>query len=1239
MQNSRSRVFFRLLLFAFLALVLSEVFFHLRVKRVDANSVASDFQESFLRKETQIKESLQWLASMAGDQGLEHFTNRSLVSLLEPRFERDGLTYYLFSADSLLFWSHNGIPIGNTWQELNEKGLLQLQNGWYFYRTKKVDELTIAVFATIKSSFKYQNRFLVNDYHRDLPVAENIFYISDKGGRGFAIADQEGDFAFSLILRRETGLSQTRNWMWMLALGLAITSLMVFVYTLFRHFSRRFQQGDRVVALFGFPAAMIGFRLFLFLAGLPTVFYNGDLFSPALYATSALLPSLGDLFLHVLFFSIIAYFLFTHFIDFKLSIKSRKKSLVVAFLLLGLILLLCVMAIQLIHGLVIDSRLNLDVNFIFSLDVYSMVGFLIISSIFFSFFFLSMVLFRFIFHQLQEKANFWKLYAVSVFLFLLLDVYFGGFNLLLWLLFGAATLVFELERSQPLTRMGFTPLVIALFLFSIISTFALYRFNSIKDQEKRKTFALKLASEQDPVAEYLFLEIEQAMYNDNQLKNLVIRDPYNETAIYQYLQHHYFYDFWGKYDLQVTVCQPDEILLIRPANIEMACSWYFDDYIRSFGKPTISRNFVYLDNNTGRNSYIAKIPVKGPEANEDQPLYHVYLEFDAKFVARDMGFPELLIDDKIDINRELANYSYATYKGGELINKFGPYIYSIDLAVYGEFNEQFVFFDFDDYQHLVYTKSDGTQIIISRPQQTFLEGIAPFSYLFLLFFLLMLVFSLMASRHDLIEWFHLNFKRRVQVFMIGLVILSVITIGGASTWFMVNIYQNKNLSIINEKSHSVLVEMEHYLSGEVTLDETYDYFLSDLLLKLSNVFFTDINIYSPEGFLIASSRPRVFDEGLVGSHMNPIAFAHLRTQQKSQFVHTEKIGKLEYLSAYVPLRNNRHDLLAYINLPYFAKQNELRNEISYFMLAFVNINLLLLVFAVVMALFISNHVTQPLQLIRDSISKVQLGKTDHKIEWTRNDEIGQMVKEYNRMIDELAVSADLLARSERESAWREMAKQVAHEIKNPLTPMRLSVQHLEKAWKEKVPDWDQRLVRFTKTMVEQIDSLSLIAGEFSDFAKMPAGKNGPINLRDFIPEVLDLYSDLEKVETDLQMPEGDEPLLVFADRNQLLRVLNNLLRNSIQAYPKETIARIQIICECSDDFVKCHVKDFGSGIPEELKSNIFSPYFTTKTGGMGLGLSMVKNIIENNKGEVSFLSEEGKNTTFSFTLPKYKPEA
>lgn len=1238
MENPLNRTALWLLISALLALLLSEVAFHNRKIRIDSEKVALGFQEAFLKKEAEMLTSLDLLAYRVNEKEWDEFSEYALVSILEPRYEREGLAFFIYTPDSLLFWSNNAVPIADAWQSLGTDGLLQLQNGWYFYHTISQNDNKLAVVTKIKSNYKYQNRFLVNNFPPDLPVTENIFFVSDKAEEGYPVVDQSGDFVLSLVLRRESGLYQTRLGIWLAAIFLSIAALLAVIYVLYHHYSRIFKRGQGGRAILAFPALMILFRLLLFITHLPTAFNRGELFSPTLYATSGLIPSLGDLLLHVLFFNIISYFLFSHLRDFKKIKFTGNKANAAGFLTLAGIMALCFLAIHLIRGLVIDSRLNLDVNFMFSLDMFSLIGFLIICLIFFSFFFLGMVLYRLYAHLLNDKKDFRRVLAVSLVVFLAADLLLGGFTLLVWLLFGAGILVFELDRSQPLSRLGLTPLVIALFLFSIISTFALYRFNTIKDQEKRKTFALKLASEQDPVAEYLFLEIEQTLYNDNQLKNLVLKDPYNIPVIYQYLQHHYFYDFWGKYNLQVTVCEPEEVIHIMPGNFDMACSWYFEDYIRTFGKPTISGNFYYLDNNTGRNSYIAMIPVRGPETEGVESLFHIYLEFDVKFVARDMGFPELLIDDKVDINRELANYSYANYKDGRFINKFGPYIYSSDLSVYGTFNQQFSFFNFDDYQHLVYNKDDDTQVIISRPRQSFLEGIAPFSYLFLVFFMLILVFSLLASRRELTEWFQLNFRRRVQVFMIGLVILSVITIGGASTWFMVNIYQDKNLSILNEKSHSVLVEMEHDLSGVEELSDLYEYYLSDMLLRLYNVFFTDINLYSPQGALLASSRPRVFDEGLVGSQMNPIAFAYLQNQQKSQFVQTEKIGKLEYLSAYVPLRNNQHQLLAYINLPYFAKQNELRNEISYFMLAFVNINLLLLVFAVIMALFISNHVTQPLQLIRDSISKLQLGKTDHKIHWTRNDEIGQMVKEYNRMIDELAVSAELLARSERESAWREMAKQVAHEIKNPLTPMRLSVQHLEKAWREKVPDWDQRLQRFSKTMVEQIDTLSIIAGEFSDFAKLPSGKNVAINLRDFAPEVLDLYNDLDKVEIDLQLPPGEEPLLVFSDRNQLLRVFNNLVRNAIQAYPRDEIARIQIICSAQKDFVKCEVRDFGNGIPDELKPSIFSPYFTTKTGGMGLGLSMVKNIIESNQGEVSFYSEEGSGTTFFFTLPVYKPE-
>ena len=204
--------------------------------------------------------------------------------------------------------------------------------------------------------------------------------------------------------------------------------------------------------------------------------------------------------------------------------------------------------------------------------------------------------------------------------------------------------------------------------------------------------------------------------------------------------------------------------------------------------------------------------------------------------------------------------------------------------------------------------------------------------------------------------------------------------------------------------------------------------------------------------------------------------------QQTSFIHDEQIGRLEYISVYIPFKNKDGKLLAYVSLPYFAKQTELEKEISAFLVALINIYVLLFALSVIMAIIISNYVTRPLKLIQDKLSKIQLGKTNEPIEWEEDDEIGNLVKEYNRMINELSNSAELLARSERESAWREMAKQVAHEIKNPLTPMKLSVQHLQRMWNDQSPDMDQKLDRITQTLIEQIDTLSSIATEFSNFA-------------------------------------------------------------------------------------------------------------------------------------------------------------
>ena len=1226
------------LLIVFLIFVLSGLLYQLRYVTTDSQQHVDQFQADFIKKEKEVGRLLDEFIASYQHTGGRIIRDAEYLDHLEGLFNRKGVVFLIYQDDLLHFWSHNSLPLNEFSPPEQDVGTVYKDNGWYYFNRVKLDNKDYIVYYSVKQSFRYQNRFLVNRIHHDLPAVESLFFFSDRPNEGYSITDENGNYMFSLVLRREAALVKTVGIIYGLSVFTAFVALITFIFFSFRFFSTMFRAGRRHLATGGLIGAFLLMRFISYWLQFPAVFYESFMFSPSLYATSDLLPSLGDLFLNVVMITVIAYFLYYNLQRITLSTpKNRTAGAFSGISLFVLIYLICGLSLYLIRGLVINSNLNLDVNFIFNLDVYSLAGFLIIGFIFFAFFFFSVVLCRLALRLLTSLKRFWIVCLATLGTLILLNWIIFGANPLLWMLALAAALVFELDRRSEFPEKGFTALVISLFLFSLISTFALYRFNQEKDLEKRKTLILQLASEQDPVAEFLFLEIEQALFNDNQLQNMVRRDPFNEAAIYNYLTHHYFYDFWAKYDLQVTVCEPGEILLIKPSNVEMECGSFFEDYIDAFGKPTISEHFVYLDNNTGRNSYIVRLPVLLGEMDDHTATYHIYIEFDSKFVARDMGFPDLLIDDAIDINRELINYSYATYKDGLLVNEYGPFLYGIHASVFEEPTGEFTVYDFDGFTHLMYLKDEDTVLIISRPKSSFLEALAPFSYSFITFFILLVVFWLLVSRKRPDKLLRMNFRRRVQIAIITMLLVSSLSIGGASAWFIFNIYENKNLAFLNEKTNSVVLELEGALADVYYLDYTMEYYLYDLLLQKANIFYTDINLYSKEGILIASSRPKVFEEGLVGNKMNAKAFFKMYHDQKSQFVHNERIGKLEYLSAYMPLYNRYSEVIAYVNLPYFAKESELRNEMSYFLVAFINIYLLLLVLAIVLALFASNYVTKPLQLIRDKLGQVQLGKSNQKIQWGREDEIGGLISEYNRMIDELSVSAELLAKSERESAWREMARQVAHEIKNPLTPMKLSVQYLEKAWNEKVSDWDKRLERFSKTMVEQIDNLSVIAGEFSDFAKMPVGKNNLINLRKFIPEALDFYKDFEKVDIRIAMPEGNEPIHVFADRNQLVRVFNNLVKNAMQSYEKNETAIITVSCRKQDKQFVITVADQGCGIPDKLKPDIFNPYFTTKAKGMGLGLSMVKSIIENMGGRVSFMSEEGRGSTFVFTLPEGRP--
>lgn len=407
---------------------------------------------------------------------------------------------------------------------------------------------------------------------------------------------------------------------------------------------------------------------------------------------------------------------------------------------------------------------------------------------------------------------------------------------------------------------------------------------------------------------------------------------------------------------------------------------------------------------------------------------------------------------------------------------------------------------------------------------------------------------------------------------------------------------------------------------------------------------SDYNIYDLTGNLLYSTQPKIYKEGIISPKMNSDAFLNLNTKPRTEYIQNERIGSLEYIAAYVPIRNQSNKVIGYLNLPYFSKETELKNEISGFVVALINFYILLFALAIVMALFISNYITQPLRIIRNSISNIRLGKKNELILVSRKDEIGALVNEYNRMVNELAASAELLVKSERESAWREMAKQVAHEIKNPLTPMKLSIQHLERTWKNHPDKMQEMIEKTAKTLIEQIDSLSNIATEFANFAQMPKINNEVINLAEVIEGTCNLYKDTEgiKIIHSIYIPniqEGIAPNLpLFGDKEQLSRAFSNLIKNGIQAIPEGEKGIINITISDNQDSYIVSISDNGSGIPEDKTDKIFNPNFTTKTTGMGLGLAIVKNSIESMRGSITFETTLGVGTTFIVKIPKYNKE-
>lgn len=484
----------------------------------------------------------------------------------------------------------------------------------------------------------------------------------------------------------------------------------------------------------------------------------------------------------------------------------------------------------------------------------------------------------------------------------------------------------------------------------------------------------------------------------------------------------------------------------------------------------------------------------------------------------------------------------------------------------------------------------------------------------------------------MIKFSHISLRIRIFIAMILLVLLASVLIAAITIYQYDEQTKEYNIKRFGRKEdatkHDIEIELKRKTTYAVTTKNLSRIF-QDRIYEIATVHKLNISMYDMNGRLLKSSIPNAFEQ-IEEKPLTSDIVTELANNSNHKILKSFTEKGITYQSSYTYINDPRFKRIGILELQIAQSNKEQEHELEEFMSRLALVYILMFLTAIALAYFLSSYITRSIKTISEKMQQTHLNKQNEKITLeAASSEINSLVDAYNNMIDQLEDSAVKLAKSEREQAWREMAKQVAHEIKNPLTPMRLSVQSFERRFDPSDPTIKEKLKEYSQTLIQQIDVMSSIASAFSDFAKMPTQKREQLNVIEVIKLALDIFN--EKYIH--YIPETDT-LYANLDKTQLIRIVTNLVKNASQATENEEHPKIEVKVSSEGQYLKIIVSDNGKGIKETLKNLIFEPKFTTKSSGMGLGLPMIKNIIETYDGTISYSSKEGIGTVFTIVLPK-----
>ncbi|MBS1627237.1 MAG: HAMP domain-containing histidine kinase [Bacteroidetes bacterium] len=1141
----------------------------------------------------------------------------------------------------ITFWNSNSFYVKP--EDLQRKDgnyFVHYQNGDYVLHKKTIalnnkKALCIGVLP-VRWQYFIENEYLSTEFYKSSGIEES--YDVSTAANALQIKDTNGNTLFGIVQKGNKYYTQYDTTTIVLR-TLAIIALLLFLNYISVEIALliNFRKGFLLLV-----SSLFILRLFSYLLPFPFDFTEISLFDPSVYASNRINKSLGDLLINTIFIFWVINFYKSYFKETSRYISFSSKKYI-AIICIAYITLICLNTVNVIRSLVIDSKISFTVTDFFSLSIYSYVSFVILCLLALSFFYLTQLLLKPVVRAGISVGAQLLIVCITGLAFFSFNIgnafILPGFMVLLWLMFFLWILNYRSKKAEE-TITKSSLLVFWMMFFAVSMSAMLIYQNKEVELLKRKRLAETL-SLQGTVQEENLLSIATSNFSNIFLENNFQRfyNEYSNKFLKDSLISKNFSGLLNKYETRIYTYDS----LYKPLYNDDSAKYAFIKTIRINQAIAVDSNGLYSFSN--KNNLTSYLFEKSTTNNDGAKGYLFILIKPRKFISEAI-FPVLFKQGNSLVNETGTHYAYAVYNNGKLINHENEYAFPIEIPATQKNNYGYELKTKVGFTELWYYANNNKQVVIVAENNWLLQFITLFAYLLTSFlaivilfyvtgFLIKTRFSVKAIKHFFQT---LAIRSQINLIIVGVCLVSFIVIGVATVSFFIVRFNNNNKERLFKSIRLIADEIQSNVNAQFMFDDVLT--INDIgittnlekkIIEIAETNNVDINFYNTFGKLTISTQPYIYNKYLLSDKMQPMAFYQLHYKHAYTFAQTEKIAKLNYLSLYVPLTDENGKEYAYLNIPYLNSQAELNEEISGFLATLINLNAFIFLLAGAIAFLITNRITHSFSLISTKMKELSLGKTNEQIIWERNDEIGELVNEYNKMLNKLEASANALAKAERESAWREMAKQVAHEIKNPLTPMKLSIQYLQHSMEAGNPNIKELSNNVITTLIEQINQLSNIAGDFSQFANINNAKPERYDISDTINTIIQMHQTNTNIVIKCEKETGN--YFVWADKTQMSRLFTNLVKNAIEATEKNEKAEIIIHQkQNTDSTILIAIEDNGEGIDDAIQSKIFTPNFTTKSSGTGLGLAICKGIVENVNGKIWFSTQHKKGTVFYVEL-------